>query len=323
MTSNPARKMKPGSQPPAQDTCPPAQKRSFATRRDSDASHLARREEMEREIAALFDVYIPDGIRLDEFRNPEGNFRLLMWKFLENHKFYDKEKFINEITERMERFPEGKFIIPFVVSIVAIYEYAQHQDLAIESADMCLKRGNGNFAMVSLFSMFLSKIAHDAANANVPHATLQKMISKTLGILDGFEDGAFAPLRMISEVSPFAESLRPSRSKVGNPRIDIGTLPLPDKEPFMSFLLAFENVCIACRQDPAAINEFCCYFNDLSKGKEDFFLSCVSVLAWSARLKPRENSRVVGEVLAALRSWDLSYLKTLEKGLSMEIDISP
>jgi hypothetical protein len=281
---------------------------------------------MEKEIGALFDRYIPDGMKIDQFRAAGGDLRPLMWKFFEawpDSEFYNKEFFINGLTERMEKFPEGKFTIPFVVSIAMLYKHTHHQDLTMKCADECLKAGNGNFAMASVFSMYLEKVANDAANAKVPEKGIQKMLEKILGIMGVFGNNSFAPLRMICEVSQFAESLRPSRGEASNPRIDISALPLPDKEPFLSFLLAFENVCTVYRQDPAAINEFCYSFFDLSKGKTQLFMSSVSVLAWSARLEPRENSRVAGEVLTALRSWDLSYLKLLEEGLKRSMDISP
>ena len=168
---------------------------------------------MEKEIAWLFDKYVPDGVRLDQFHAAGGSFLPLMRKFFEewpDSKFFNKECFINELAERMERFPEGKFTIPFVVSIAMIYEHTRHQDLTMRCADECLKAGNGNFAMFSVFSMYLEKVANDAANAKVPEKSIQKMLEKILGIMGVFGNNSFAPLRVISEVSQFAESLRPS-----------------------------------------------------------------------------------------------------------------
>ncbi len=308
MNQGSAKKISISSQPPAPLTNvrPFPFMRVSPSRRDSDLSHLARREESEKALAH----------ELDEYLKSKRKMRDLLDALAKDYEFLERGRFVNELCERIEKFPESRSKVGFIVSIFAIYEYTGHQDLAIRSADFCLRMSQNNYGMASAHSTLLCRIADNAACSGATAEMCRDIIEKSMDLSGRFWDNAFSTLRAISEVSTFCLGIRLKSSEDSQPGIEMGQLPLQEPNLFLTFLAALESIFSYSRERPAAINEFIACCMDMSRAcRAELFVSSVLVLAWAAKLGGSENEKYVRETLMALQSWDQEHLACMETTL--------
>jgi len=329
MNPGPARKISISSQPPAPlaNVRPLHLTSAFLSRHDSDENYVRRREESERALAQEVDEYLKSDRPQGEDLPPEQirkKMRELLDALSRDYQFLDRNRFVDELCAMVDKIPGSRSKVGFIVSIFAIYEYTNHQKLAIGCADFCLEKSPGNHQLSSAYSMFLCKIADNAACAGAPQDMCRKVVEKSMEISGRFAESSFPALRTISEVSTFCRNIRLKTSEDSQPGIRIGQLPLPEPDLFSAFLLALENVCASQKDRPSAINEFLSCSIDMCKSfRAELFISTVSVLAWAAKLGQDENKRYVNEALIALQSWDQVYLSALETCLVRDRGLFP
>lgn len=315
MNGGTAKKIRISSQPPEPvlGPRPPPRLRAQPSRRDSDTDYLSRRDEAESTLAREVDEYLGAGKKM----------RDLIYALSGDYDFLDRDKFVNEICERIDRFPESRSKVGFVVSIFGIYEFTGHQDLAIECADFCIRNSDGNHGMASAFSTLLCRVADNCVNNGGSRETCRDVVVKTMQLsINHLEPSAspgtssFSILRAISEASTFCRRIRIRKEEDSQPGIVLAHLPLRGQDIFTTFLSAFENICSYGKERPEAINEFIFLCMDMCKAyRAELFVSAVSILAWSSKLAKKENEKYIRETFTALQAWDQEYLECLEIGL--------
>jgi len=309
MNPGPAKKIRISSQPPKPllESRPPPRLRIQPSRHDSDTDYLSRREGAEKALVQEIGEYLKSGRKM----------HILIGALADDYEFFDRQKFVDGLCERVERISDVRPKVGFLVSIFAIYEYTGHQDLAMRCADFCFQRFHGNHGMASVQSMLLCRIADNAACGGATPEMCRDILDKSLGICEGQGDGAFHMLRAISEVSTFCLGIRLKRSDDSQPGIAIGRMPLREPNLFMTFIAALENICRYGKEKPEAVNEFLASCMDMSRAwRAELFVSSVSVLAWAAMLGWKENREYAGEVMGALREWDQCHLTAMETTLA-------
>lgn len=297
---------------------PPSQRRT-PSRRDSDLSHLLKREEKERVIAEELDAF-----RDERGQLPAGIVRQLTRGLLEDYECLDRERFADELADRIEIFPDSSFLVRYLVSLFAVYEFTRHQDLTVKCADFCLSGAGRDYGMASAYSTLLSKVVENAMEAGVPEEARRTLLSETMAAAEAVQGSVFGALRVLSEVSTFAYLISIAEDGIAQPEAQGDELPPPDADLYSSFLRAFRNTRAAFAEDPAAAKEF--FFNcmDICKAcRTDLFRVFVRVAAWAGKLKPADNAKYVREALLALKSWDLPYLKALEANLARHEGLFP
>ncbi len=315
MNNGTAKKIRISSQPPESvlGPRPPPRLKSQPTRHDSDMDYLSRRDEAEGALAQEVDRYLKTGRTM----------RDLIHALSMDYEFLDRDRFVNELFERIDKFPESRSKIGFVVSIFGIYEFTGHQDLAVECADFCISNSQGNHGMASAFSNLLCRVADNFVNNGGGQETCREVVVKTMRLSANRIEpsastgsGAFSILRAISEASTFCRRIRISKEDDSQPGIVLAHLPLRGNDVFTTFLSAFENVCSYGKERPEAINEFIFSCMDMCKAcRAELFVSAISILAWSSNLSKKENEKYVHETFTALQGWDQEYLECLEIGL--------
>jgi hypothetical protein len=324
MSGNPAKKIRISSQPPKPllESRPPPRLRTQPSRHDSDTDYLSRREEAERTLAQEVDEYLNAGRQPGEVLPREQvneRMRKLIDALADDYEFLNHKKFVDELCERIERFPESRSKVVFMVSIFAIYEFTSHQDLAMQCADFCIRNSHGNPGMASVCSTILCRIADNCACMGAGPEMCQSAILQSMELSSRFENSAFQTLRAISEVSTFCRTIRIKSSEDSKPGIAIRQLPLQQENLFFTFLAAFGNINSYAREHPPAVNDFIASCMDMARAwRAELFVSAVSVLAFAALLDAKENEKYVRETIIALQSWDREYLAYMEAGLSKE-----
>lgn len=226
---------------------------------------------------------------------------------------------MDELCERIGKFPESKSKVGFIVSIFAIYEFTRHQDFAIECADFCMMNSHGNHGIASACSTLLCRIADNCANSGWSQEACRDAILKTMRLSSFHAESSASPfsiLRAISEASSFCRRVRIRKENDSQPGVALAHLSLRGRDVFSAFLSAFENVFSVMKDKPDAINEFIFSCMEMCRAcKADIFVSAVSVLSWSSQLSKEENEKYVCEAFSALQAWDRKYLECLEIGI--------
>ncbi|NYZ61002.1 hypothetical protein H0O01_04890 [Candidatus Micrarchaeota archaeon] len=309
MNPGPARKISISSQPPAPlfETRPPPRPRIQPSRHDSDTDYLARRAEAEKVVAQEVDECLKSGRSMRE----------LVYALSMDYDFLDRGRFVDELCERIDKFPESRLKVGFIVSIFAIYEFTNHQKLAIDCADFCIRNSDGSHGMASACSTLLCRVADNCACAGAIPKMCRDAVLKTMEISTSSSSSPFSVMRAISEVSAFCRSIRIKGQDDSQPGIVLAQLPLRERDVFSTFLSAIANVCSCSGQNPEAINEFIYSCMDMCRAyNAKLFVSAISVLAWSAKAGGNENPKYVGEVLIALQNWDQEHLAAMETTLA-------
>lgn len=313
MSERPARKISISSQPPAavaDARSPP--NRFPASRRDSDTDYLLRSEKAIAGLAAEVDKCLGSG----------GNLRGLIAALANDYEFMDREKFVREICERVEKFPETKHKVAFIVNIFAIYEYTGHQDLAVRCADFCIRSSCGSHPIASACSTLLCRIADNCTLIGSGPAACREAMERVLSISAGLVGNPFLFVRPVSEISTFCRSIRLKESDDSQPGVAIGALPLRRDNLFLNFLSALANVASFAAHSPNALYEFIASCMDMARAwRAELFVSAVSVLASAALLDAKENEKYVRETLLALQTWDQEYINCLEASLMKQVGI--
>ena len=312
MNSGPAKKISISSQPPSPlSDVRPISRRVLPYRRDSDTDYVERTE---KAVAALAQ-------EVDECLKSGRTMRELILGLAKAYEFFDREKFVDELCEKVEKFPETRSKINFIVSIFSIYEYTNHQDLAIRCADFSFQNSNGSHAMASACSTLLCRIVDNCILSGAGKELCRDAIEKAMGLSSAMGGSPFSTIRPISEVSTFCRNIRLKTSEDSQPGMVLGTLPLQEPNLLLTFLAALENVISYAKERPEAINEFIASCMEMAKAwKPELFVSAVSILAWAAKLDKKENEGYIRETLVALQSWDQSYLSCMEANLSKEVN---
>ena len=275
------------------------------SRRDSDLILLKKREEQERIVAD----------ELDSFRRAGGSLRQTIEVLAGKYKFFDRERFIDQLTERAEKIPSSISLVRYVVSTFMVYEFTNHQDLTMKFADFCLSKSEGYYNMASAYSTLLSKVVEVAVGAGVQEEARRDMLERTIELSGRFGTQSFAALRVISEVVLFSYVIHLSSRQEEQETSAKERLPLPAADPFRSFLLALENI-FAVTRDPSLITGFLSSCMEMSRAyRAEQFLLGISIIGSASKLNARENKKLVEDALAALNYHDLNFLKTIETNM--------
>jgi len=261
---------------------------------------------------------------VDECLKSGRSMRELVYALSVDYDFLDRNKFVDELCGRIGKFPESRSKVGFIVSIFAIYEFTNHQKLAIQCADFCIRNSNGSHGMASACATLLCRVADNCACAGATHEMCRDAVIKTMEISTGPSSSPFFIMRAISEVSAFCRCIRIRGQDDSQPGIVLEQLPLRERDVFSTFLAAIANVRSYSGQKPEAMNEFISSCMDMRREcRAGLFVSAVSVLAWAAKAGGHENHKYVGEVLTALRGWDQEHLAAMETTLAREMKPLP
>lgn len=286
---------------------------------------LAKREVSEKEVA----------LELDKFRKAGKNLRDAVGALAADYEFLERERFVNGLSAlvdklvrgplldgqqgNVEKFPDSVFLVRFLVSIFRIYKFTKHQDLTMHCAEFCLEKtqpvgkSGWDAGMASAYSTMLSKVVDNAVVAGASEKMRRRALQKTVELAGAFGETT-STLRAFSEVSTFAYRIR-SIDAEQKPARD-AELPLPDRDPYFTFLLAMGNAMLVSDNNPGTVGGFLESAMDMQRScRDDLFFSAAAIISWASVLELRENREIVQETLLALRDWDKAYLVALEANL--------
>jgi hypothetical protein len=247
------------------------------------------------------------------------------------------------------RLPDSMPLNRFLVSVFMMYESINHQEHTMDAVDFCIAKSEGNSAMAASNLLLLARIAmesfdrasseflrrqpHDARgdvqqgagagglieNARAAsYEPARKALLKTIEVAKGCRGDVRPMLHVMSAVSSLACRVEPCGERME--LFGMGRLPLPDRDPYLSFLRAIEkNLMPLSAASPALMGEFLELAMEMHRQRrDDLLFSAVAVINWAALLKPAENRRMVGDTFAALRGSDREFLIALERGFLMQ-----
>jgi hypothetical protein len=294
---------------------------------------------------------------MEKFRKEGGSLRQAVEWLADGYKFPDKQRFVDEITGmvqrlwpapekhsgNVEKFPDSMPLNRFLVSAFMMFEFTGDPELAARAADFCARRADGNCGAASIYSILLARIAGDAfmaaAYRDAPQEAATGMLSeeariasqkpcrdslqKTVAMAEGCPGDVRTMLHVMSAVSSLACRVGPCAGRIE--LLNMGRLPLPDRDPYMSFLRALKNVMLLSEANPAITGEF---FEATMQAqrlrRDDLYFSAVAIISWAPLLRaPVENMRMVKDAFSALSGMDGDYLLALEEGLLRMPGVQP